>query len=278
MKITYDHVTYRYQPDAVPALHDVSVEFDTSQIIGISGATGSGKSTFVQLVNGMLKPISGRVLIDLKDLHKSREFLRKTRQRVGMAFQFPERQFFGRTVKEELSYTLEYLQIPAEEIERRIESVSNLLEFDLQRHQNHSPFALSRSEQRKLGIAIMLSLHPELLILDEPTAGMDRASSAQLLDLLQTLHHHHKLQLILVSHNIELLLKYVDTLIVLAKGKIVFMGTPPEILTVSDRIKTFELSLPPVNRTLSLLREKYPQINPKVISIHDAIAEVVKYI
>lgn len=278
MKITYEHVTYSYNPEASPVLKDVSLECDTQYIIGICGATGSGKSTLVQHINGILKPDSGRVRIDDEDIHKSPETLRQIRQRIGMTFQFPERQLFGRTVWEELSYVLEQRQIPKEEIEQRIESAAELLRFDLSHHRNRSPFALSRGEQRKLGIVVILCLHPELLVLDEPTAGMDRRSSDQFLDMLQALHRHSKLQLILVSHNVELLLKYTDHLLIVSNGKVVFVGTPMEVSSASERVTGFGISLPAVNRTLHLLQKKYPHINSGIISVSDAVEEVMKYI
>jgi energy-coupling factor transport system ATP-binding protein len=278
MKVTYEHVTYSYSPEVPPALKDVNLEFDTKHIIGICGATGSGKSTLVQHINGILKPDSGRVLVDDENIHKSPETLRQARQRVGMTFQFPERQLFGRTVWEELSYILEQRHIPQEEIKQRIESVCQLLQFDLHQHRNRSPFALSRGEQRKLGIAVILSLHPELLVLDEPTAGMDRGSSYQFLDVLQALHHHNNLKLILVSHDVELLLKYTDRLIVVSKGKVVFVGTPMELITASERLTLFGISLPAVTRTLHLLQKKYPQINSGILSVSDAVEEVTRHI
>jgi energy-coupling factor transport system ATP-binding protein len=278
MKITYEHVTYSYNSEVSPALKDVNLEFDTKHLIGICGATGSGKSTLIQHINGILKPNSGRMLIDGKDIHRSPESLRQVRQRVGMTFQFPERQLFGRTVWEELSYILEQRHIPKEEIDQRLESVSDLLKFDLQSHRDRSPFALSRGEQRKLGIAVILSLHPELLVLDEPTAGMDRGSSYQFLDVLHALHYHNNLQIILVSHNVELLLKYTDRLIVVSEGEVVFVGTPVEMITASERLTLFGISLPPVNKILHLLQKKYPQINSGIISASDAVEEVMKYI
>jgi energy-coupling factor transport system ATP-binding protein len=276
MKITYDHVTYRYDPKASPALKDVNLEVDTGSMIGICGMTGSGKTTFVQHINGILKPSSGRMLIDGEDIHNSPESLRRARRRIGMTFQFPERQLFGRTVWEELSYTLEQRQVLEEEIDRRITSVAERLNFDLQQHRERSPFALSRGEQRKLGIAVILSLQPELLVLDEPTAGMDRASSYQFLDLLQTLHRHNTLHIFVVSHNVELLLKYTDFLIILFKGEIVFAGKVMGVITASEQLERFGIRLPPVNRTLRLLQKNYPQINPGIISVNDAVAEITR--
>ena len=278
MKIVYDHVTYRYHPQASPAIQDVNLEFETSAIIGICGRTGSGKSTFVQHLNGILKPGAGRVLIDSADIHQSPETLRRIRQRIGMTFQFPERQLFGRTVWEELAYTLAKRHIPEDEIVRRIETVSELLQLDLHQHRDRSPFALSRNEQRKLGIAVVLSLQPELLMLDEPTAGMDRQSSRHLLAVLSRLHRHHHIHLMLVSHNLELLLKYTEYIIVLAEGKVALAGTPLEILKAAEQLEQFGIGLPPVHRTLHLLQTRYAQIHTGVLSVHEAVEEVTRHV
>jgi energy-coupling factor transport system ATP-binding protein len=261
MKIVYDHVTYRYHPQASPALQDINLGFDTSAIIGVCGRTGSGKSTFVQHLNGILKPGTGRVLIDGEDIHQSPEMLWRIRQQIGMTFQFPERQLFGRTVWEELAYTLEKRHIPEDEIVRRIETVSELLQIDLHQDRDRSPFALSRNEQRKLGIAVVLSLQPELLVLDEPTAGMDRQSARHLLEVLSRLHRHHNIHLMLVSHNLELLLAYTEYMIVLAEGKMVLAGTPVEVLKASEQLERFGVALPPVKRTLHLLQTHDTQMN-----------------
>jgi energy-coupling factor transporter ATP-binding protein EcfA2 len=278
MKIVYDHVTYRYHPQASPAIQDVNLEFETSAIIGICGRTGSGKSTFVQHLNGILKPGAGRVLIDSADIHQSPETLRRIRQRIGMTFQFPERQLFGRTVWEELAYTLEKRHIPEDEIVRRIKTASELVQIDLRQHQGRSPFALSRNEQRKLGIAVVLSLQPELLVLDEPTAGMDRQDSMHLLEVFSKLHRHHNIHLMLVSHNLDLLLKYTGYVIVLAEGKIVLAGTPLTILSAAESLERSGIALPPVNRTLRLLQQRYPQINFRVVSSDEAVPEIRKNI
>lgn len=281
MHITFDHVTFTYQARTLTgqkALKDISLEFDTGQIIGICGMTGSGKSTFVRHVNGILKPNSGRILIDGEDIHASKESLRRIRQRVGMTFQFPERQLFGRTVWEELTYTPEKHRIPENEIVRRIEAVSDLLKFDIRTLRDRSPFSLSRGEQRKLGIAVILTLQPELLVLDEPTAGMDRANAYQFFDVLRTLHHKKRHQVIFVSHDIELLLKYAEYLIILNAGEILLTDTAQQVINASDRLEAFGISLPPVHRTLHLLHKKYPQLNTGITSLEEAVEEVLRYI
>lgn len=258
MRITFDCVDFTYpsQASSVPVLRELCLECETTSLMGICGTTGSGKSTFIKHLNGLLKPTGGNVLIDGEGIHRSKSSLSAIRQRIGMTFQFPERQLFGRTVREELSHTLERRGLGESEIEDLIVSASDALEFDLDALQHRSPFSLSRNEQRILGIAVMLALQPELLILDEPTAGMDRANAIRLLDLLKTLHDEHRTQIVLVSHDLELLLKYAHSLIVLHDGRAILARTPQEIERMFQQFRQCGLLLPPVYQTLQLVREQ----------------------
>lgn len=281
MHIVFDHVTFSYASKVSPfqpVLKDIELEFDTKHIIGICGTTGSGKSTFIRHLNGILKPNAGKVLIDGEDIHRSKTILRHIRQRIGMTFQFPERQLFGKTVWEELTYTLERRHLPAQEIEQRIFSVTEGLHFDIATLRHRSPFSLSRGEQRKLGIAVILTLQPELLILDEPTAGMDRAHAYQLLDLLKLLHRGNRAQLILVSHDFELLLKYTTYVIIMNDGRIELTGKPEELINKLEKLERLGIPLPPIYQTRQLVRQKYPQFSDNVASIHQVIEEVIRHI
>ncbi|GAK61380.1 ABC transporter related protein [Candidatus Vecturithrix granuli] len=279
MQIRFNQVTFSYHAgtkDKEVALKNVDLTIDTARILGICGATGSGKSTLIRHLNGILKPTTGQVCIDGENLHQSKVTLRRARQRIGMTFQFPERQLFGRTVWEELAYTLEQHRISAEEIERRILTATQMLCFDIARLRDRSPFALSRGEQRKLGIAIMLTLQPDLIVLDEPTAGMDRRNAMYLLDLLHSLHQEQQIGLILVSHELDLFMHYVDDLLVLRQGQIAFHGPVQQAICAPERLEQSGLALPPLQRTLALLQQKFPQLRADVRSVDDAVAEIVK--
>ncbi|GAK52660.1 ABC transporter related [Candidatus Moduliflexus flocculans] len=257
MQITFDSISFTYPiatrtaPQSV--LNNITADVQTGKLIGICGATGSGKSTLIRLLNGIFKPSSGRVLIDGEDVHQSKQTLRRVRQRIGMSFQFPERQLFGRTVWEEFTYTLQQHRIASDDINARIETAASLLQFDLQHFRDRSPFALSRSEQRKLGLAVILSLRPELIALDEPTAGLDRANAVHLLELLSQLHQANHSDVLIVSHDLELLLKYAGWLLVLHQGRIAFSGTPQDLLAQPDILAQIGLPLPPVYQLLQRL-------------------------
>lgn len=281
MHIVFDRVSFSYASKTSPfqpVLRGIELEFDTKHIIGICGTTGSGKSTFIRHLNGILKPNTGKVLIDGEDIHRSKTILRHIRQRIGMTFQFPERQLFGKTVWEELTYTLERRHLPVQEIEQRIFSVTEGLHFDTFTLRHRSPFSLSRGEQRKLGIAVILTLQPELLILDEPTAGMDRAHAYQLLDLLELLHRENRTQLILVSHDFELLLRYTTYVMIINDGRIELIGKPQELINKREKLERLGIPLPPIYQTRQLLRQKYPQFSDNMTSIHQVIEEVIRHI
>lgn len=228
MKVVYEHVTYRYPGSATAALQNISLDFDTGALTGICGNTGSGKSTFIQHLNGLLQPTQGRMVIDGRDIHASATTLRQIRQQIGMTFQFPERQFWGRTVAEEFTATLTPRHLPSDEIERRITVAADWVGIDLANNRSRSPFSLSRSEQRRVGIAVILSLQPDVIVLDEPTAGLDRRNAQQLLTALQRIHHDEGVHVILVSHHLDLLRHYAAFLIRLHAGEVVFAGAPEE--------------------------------------------------
>ncbi len=281
MRITFDHISFAYPSGTFQhrkLFSDLCLEFDSQDLIGICGMTGSGKSTFIRHVNGILTPDAGKILIDGEDIHRSKARLQHIRQRIGMTFQFPERQLFGRTVWEELSYTLERRHIPEPEIHQRIFAACERLHFDIQAFRDHSPFSLSRGDQRKLGILTILTLQPEVFVLDEPTAGMDLTNAYQLLDQLKAIHQEQGMGVILVSHDIRLLLKYVDALIIINEGQIVFSGTPQELLLSSDQVQHIGLPLPPMIRVLQTLRRHYPQIPTNITSVHDAVEQIVRHV
>jgi energy-coupling factor transport system ATP-binding protein len=273
MHITFDQVTYRYAPKEPPALDALTLQLDSTDLIGICGRTGSGKSTFIQHVNGILKPTAGQVCVDSENIHASKQTLNRARQRIGMTFQFPERQLFGRTVWEELTYTLEYHKIPHQEQERRIADVCGWLDLDITRCRERSPFTLSRSEQRKLGIAVVLALQPELVILDEPTAGMDRAHAYCLLDTLQRLHRQGVCQVILVSHDIEFLLEYATYLVVLKAGKVAWEGSPQALIRSPQCLESTGIFVPEV---YCRLQEQFPDLLTETLSLRKILQQIVR--
>lgn len=269
MTITFEHVTYRYTRDDTPALRDLTLELDTASLIGVCGRAGSGKSTLIQHLNGILTPTSGRILIDGEDLHATKQARQRARQRIGMSFQFPERQLFGRTVWEELTYTLAHHQVPPHEQERRVTEVCDWLGFDVAGQRDRSPFALSRSQQRTVGIAVVLALQPDLVVLDEPTAGLDRVRAVRLLDTLQRLHHQGRCRVLLVSHDLELLLEYADEVVVLSAGTVGWQGAPRTILASPDLLEPFGLALPEAYRHVGDVFARYlADVPPSERTLH----------
>ena len=276
MTITFEHVTFRYAPDEPPALNDLGVHFKTSRLIGMCGRAGSGKSTCIQHLNGILKPASGRVLIDGEDIHATKQALQRVRRRIGMSFQFPERQLFGRTVWEELTYTLEYHKLSPDAQERRVTEACQWLDFDLPRYRAWSPFSLSRNEQRKLGSAVVLALRPELVVFDEPTAGFDRKQAYRLLDTLYALHRRGLCQVMLVSHDIELLLEYADEIVVFGAGTIVWQGTPQALLDSPQCLELSGLMLPEVYAKLRQSGGQFSGLPSAGGSLHSLLQKLAR--
>ncbi|PID56558.1 hypothetical protein CSB45_11065 [candidate division KSB3 bacterium] len=277
MRICFEQLTFCYasaQPSERPALNNIDLEFDTDLMIGICGVPGSGKSTFIRQINGIFKPTSGQVLIDGQNIHQSKSVLRRVRKRIGMSFQFPERQFYGRTVWEELKLSLEQCGIDGRVAEHTIFSVCEQLDFDIQGLRRRSPFTLSRGEQRKLGIALVLALQPDLLLLDEPSVGMDRARAHAFMDVLKNVRQQTHTQLVLVSHDVELLLKYAEHIIILDQGEVAFNGSTSDLLKNPDPLQEIGIPLPLLLQTLQLLRQKKPHFSCQRLSAHEALREI----
>ena len=263
MRIVFEHVSFAYPADgraASPALRDISVELRADALTGVCGGNGSGKSTLIRLMNGIFRPTAGRVLVDGEDIHRSKAALRRVRQRIGMSFQFPERQLFGRTVWEELTHTLEEHALPAQEIAQRVTAAAEAVEFDVPRLRERSPFSLSRSEQRKLGLAVTLSLRPEVAVFDEPTAGMDRANARRFLSALRRLHESGQTQIMLVSHDLALLLDYAQRLLIMDRGAVAFCGSPQQTLEKPNLLDEAGVALPPVAQFFRLLHARDPRL------------------
>ena len=281
MQITFEHVSFRYRPrQGLPrlALADVCLELDTRRIIGVCGLSGSGKSTFVRHLNGLLKPDCGKVRLDGENVHHSAATLRRARQRIGMTCQFPERQLFAPTVSEEFALTFALRGVAPTEIDRRIRAVAAALHFDVARFAVRSPFSLSLAEQRKLGIAVILTLQPELIVFDEPTAGMDRANASRFLDVLRDLARRQQYQMMFVSHHIDVLFAYADDVLLLDQGKAIFFGAVAELLRQPAVLETVGLALPPVTQTIQLLRRAYPAIPPAIVTVDDAVQSICTHI
>ncbi|MGI6554902.1 MAG: energy-coupling factor transporter ATPase [Bacillota bacterium] len=223
-------------PYEVKALTDVSLSIESSEFVGIIGPTGSGKSTLIQLMNGLIKPDKGEVLVEgvrLSELKGSQ--LKEIRKKVGLVFQYPENQVFEETVEREIAYGPRNLGLNREEIQARVVKAMDYVGMDYGEYRDRSPFGLSGGQLRRIAIASILAMEPQVLILDEPTAGMDPQSRRDILDRITGLHREREMTVVLVSHNMEDVARLAKKIFVLSEGRLVMEGTPRDIFPSRKR-------------------------------------------
>ncbi|MBP7139364.1 MAG: energy-coupling factor transporter ATPase [Caldisericia bacterium] len=227
------------------ALVSVNLLVFEGEAIGVLGHTGSGKSTLIQHLNGILKPDSGEVKIFGEKINNDKKFLKNLRKIVGIVFQFPEDELFAETVYEDVSFGPKNLGLTKEEIDERV--LTSLIEVGLnESYLTRSPFSLSGGEKRRVAIASILSMRPKILVLDEPTSGLDPLGREEILKLIKRLKNDKKVTIILVSHSMEDVLSLVDRVYILNKGKVVFGGDTVSIFKDKDSIEKFDLSIPEI--------------------------------
>lgn len=249
------HVYSRGTPFEKVAVEGVDLEIDAGQFVGIIGHTGSGKSTFIQHLNGLLSPDTGRVVIDGVDPASSKEAARDVRFKVGLVFQYPEHQLFEIDVFTDVCFGPKNLGLSQAEIEERAREA--LAQVGLDEHfYTQSPFELSGGQKRRVAIAGVLAMQPEVLILDEPTAGLDPRGRDEILDKIAQLHRERGMTIILVSHSMEDMAKYAGRLLVMNHGEKVFDGTPKEVFRHYKELEKIGLAAPQITYVVQELREK----------------------
>lgn len=259
MPIEAIHLTHCYSEGSAfrtVALDDVSFKIDDGEFVGIIGHTGSGKSTLVQHLNGLLKPSSGQVLIDGEDLNGEHVNRRALRQRIGLVFQYPEYQLFEETVAKDIAFGPKNQELSAEEIDERVHYAMECVHLDYEKYAEKSPFELSGGQMRRAAIAGVLAMRPSVLILDEPTAGLDPKGRDRVLSMLEDLHAREHVTTLMVSHSMDDIARLATRLIVMSEGKIAAQGTPREIFAQEDMMTSIGLDVPDVTRLCRVLREK----------------------
>ncbi len=259
MPIEVSHLTHCYSEGSVlrtVALDDVSFRVEDGEFVGVIGHTGSGKSTLVQHLNGLLKPTSGRVLIDDEDLSGEHVNRRALRQRIGLVFQYPEYQLFEETVAKDIAFGPKNQGLSAEEIDGRVRYAMECVHLDYDKYAARSPFELSGGQMRRVAIAGVLAMKPSVLILDEPTAGLDPRGRDKILTMLEELHARENTTILMVSHSMDDMARLASRLIVMSGGKIVAEGTPREIFARESMMTSIGLDVPDAARLCVLLRSK----------------------
>jgi len=276
LKIEFKEVSFEYRSSLLPthqALEQISFQIGPGEIVAIVGPSGSGKTTLLQHLNGLLSPTSGQILIDDQDLHTQPKLIQQIRRRIGVAFQFPEIQLFEETVFEDVAFGPKNLGEDEAKVEQSVRSALKLVRLNYNQYEDRSPFHLSGGEQRRVALAGILAMNPDVLVLDEPTVGLDRASSDCVMQVIQTFRASGK-TVIFVSHNMDLVATLADRILVLENGKITFDGSRPDLFSNNKILVRAALTHPQVVSWMQSLAEKGLPVRTDVYSIPDAKAEM----
>ena len=254
------------------ALDNVSFSVERGEFIGIIGHTGSGKSTLMQQLNGLLKPTSGTILLDGQDIWSDKKLTRQARFRVGLVFQYPEYQLFEETVYKDIAFGPKNMGLKEDEIDRRVReaaAIVGLTEAQLE----VSPFDLSGGQKRRVAIAGVIAMEPEVLILDEPTAGLDPAGRAGILKNIEDYRHTHNATIMMVSHSMDDVARLTDRLLVMNGSRLAFDGTPAEVFAHAEELVEMGLNIPQVTQVFLHLRKLGVSVE-NVYTIDQAVAEI----
>ena len=280
MAIKIEHLTHTYNegmPFEKKALDDININIEQGEFVGIIGHTGSGKSTLIQMFNGLLKPTSGNVFINGKNIHGEGVNKKEVRQQVGLVFQYPEYQLFEMTVYEDVAFGPKKLGLSEAEIKERVEYACKAIGLD-ESYYEKSPFELSGGQKRRVAIAGVLAMKPNILILDEPTAGLDPKGRNELFEQLKTMHKELGLTIVLISHSMEDVARYVNRLLVLYKGKKVHEGTPREVFAHGKELEEIGLAMPQIRYIMEALKAKGMDIDTDVLTVEEAAMKIKTYL
>lgn len=279
MSIQVRDISYVYNeglPDETVALKNISVDFYDGEIVGIIGHTGCGKSTLLQQLNGLLKPSEGTIVIDGTEITSPSAVLRDVRRQVGLVFQYPEYQLFEETIAKDVAFGPKNIGVPEEEIEARVRSSLELVGLDYDEIKDRSPFDLSGGQKRRAAIAGVLAMDPHVLVLDEPTAGLDPESHADLIDMVKRIHKAREGIIIFVSHNMADIADLCDRVIVMDRGQIVSVDTPERIFSERGMLSSISLDVPPVTNMMYMLKDRGLDIDTGMLTADEAVDEIIR--
>lgn len=281
MSITVENLTYIYSkglPNETRALEDVSFQLKTGEFAAVIGHTGSGKSTLMQQLNGLLRPDSGKITVGEVCITDPSTKMTEVRRKVGLVFQYPEYQLFEETVAKDVAFGPKQVGMTGEELDRVVEESIRLTGLDYEEVKERSPFELSGGQKRRVAIAGVLAMKPEILILDEPTAGLDPSAHRDVLNLIRRIHRKERMTILLVSHNMGDIAELADRVLVMNRGKLVMNGTPAEVFSRGEPLWEMGLGLPPATEFMERIKERMPGIDAAQLSIEDAAKEICRYL
>lgn len=279
--IKIEKLSYIYNqgsPFEMRALDNVNLEIKDGEFIGLIGHTGSGKSTLIQHLNGLLKPTEGKIFVGNDDLTSDKTDLMAVRRKVGLVFQYPEHQLFEETVYKDVAFGPSNLDLKKDEIENRVKEAIELTGLNYEEVKDRSPFELSGGQRRRVAIAGVLAMKPEILILDEPAAGLDPKGRDEILGQIKKLYEKSNITIILVSHSMEDIAKLANRLIVMHKGTVNMDGTPREIFLRVNELEEVGLGVPQITYLMRELKRRGKQVREDIITVDEAKEEIIKLI
>lgn len=272
------NLTYKYSvgtPFEKVAIEDISISVEKGDFIGIIGHTGSGKSTLVQHLNGLLKPTSGTILLDGKDIHSDKNFTRQARFKVGLCFQYPEYQLFENTVYEDIAFGPKNMKLSKEEIKKRVLRAAEFVGVRNDMLQK-SPFDLSGGEKRRVAIAGVMAMQPEILILDEPSAGLDPKGRKVISEMIEQYRKNTGSTVIVVSHSMEDVAESADKVLVMNKGKVEYFASVDEVFSNAEHLVEIGLNVPEITKVFLALKKQGYDVRTDIYSVSEAKAELLR--
>ena len=281
MSISVKNLNYIYNPGMpgeTVALSDVSFDVADGTVLGIIGHTGSGKSTLLQTLNGLIKPTSGEIYIDGECITDGKAKMTEIRRKVGLVFQYPEYQLFEETVRKDVAFGPKNLGLDEAEQEARVKKAVGLVGLDYDEIKDLSPFELSGGMKRRVAIAGVIAMDPKILILDEPTAGLDPAAHRDILAMVKRIHEEMGIILIFVSHNMADIAEMSDRVMVMNGGKAVLSGTPAEVFSNGEALSEIGLGVPPAREITEIIKKREPRFVSEALSADEAARDIRLYL
>ena len=279
MSIKIENLTHVYMPKTPfekKALDNVNLTIEDGEFLALIGHTGSGKSTLIQHLTGLLEPSSGRILVDEVDITSKEVKLTDIRKKIGLVFQYPEYQLFEETIEKDVAFGPNNLGLSAEEVSNRVKKSMEMVGLDYETYKDVSPFDLSGGQKRRVAIAGVIAMEPKVLILDEPTAGLDPKGRDDILEQIKILHEKYKMTIVLVSHSMEDVGKLAERIVVMNGGKIELLGKPSEIFKEVETLERIGLAVPQVTYLMRALREKGFDVSDEVFTVEKGTQEILK--
>ena len=259
------------------AVDDVSLTIEKGEFIGVIGHTGSGKSTLMQMLNGLIRPTEGQVILEGKDIWEEPKKIRSVRFKVGMVFQYPEYQLFEETVYKDIAFGAQNMGKEGEELDKAVTQAARFTDLKPELLQK-SPFDLSGGEKRRAAIAGVIAMDPEVLVLDEPTAGLDPMGREVLLSQMVRYHKERQNTVLLVSHTMEDIARVADRIIVMNKGRLAMFENTKEVFRRSDELEQYGLKVPQITKIMRMLKKRGINVNTNILTIEQAFNEIINYL